>query len=116
MPLRKPLQEELNTFHAEICAALADTTRIAILYELADGPRSVGELVTAVDSPQATVSRHLKVLRDRQIATSERDGVHMIYTLADPRIIHALDLLREVMRGILTRRAALAQAIEMESA
>jgi ArsR family transcriptional regulator len=115
MQLRKPLQEELNTFHAEICAALADTTRIAILYELAEGPRSVGALVSALQAPQATVSRHLKVLRDRRIVTSERDGTHVIYTLSDQRIIEALDLLREVMRGILTRRAALAQAISTEA-
>jgi DNA-binding transcriptional ArsR family regulator len=112
----KPLQEELNTFHAEICAALADTTRIAILYELAEGPKSVGALVAAVSSPQATVSRHLKVLRDRQIATYERDGNHVIYSLTDQRIIEALDLLRDVMARILTRRAALAEALTAEAA
>jgi ArsR family transcriptional regulator len=115
MPLRKPLQDELNTFHAEICAALADTTRIAILYELAEGPRSVGELVAALQAPQGTVSRHLKVLRDRQIATAERDGTHVIYSLSDHRIIDALDLLREVMGAILARRAALAQAMSTEA-
>jgi len=111
----KPLQEELNVFHAEICSALADTTRISILYELADGPRSVGELVKALEAPQATVSRHLKVLRDRQIAVAERAGAQVIYSLSDERIIEALDLLREVMRGILTRRVALAQAMAVET-
>ena len=115
MPLRKPLRDELNTFHAGICAALADTKRIAILYELAEGPKAVGELVTALDAPQATVSRHLKVLRDRQMVTSQRDGAHVIYSLADVRIIDALDLLREVMASILTRRAELAQALSAEA-
>ncbi|HUW11980.1 MAG TPA: metalloregulator ArsR/SmtB family transcription factor [Anaerolineae bacterium] len=110
----KPLQEELNTFHAEICAALADTTRIAILYELAEGPRSVGELVSALSSPQTTVSRHLKVLRDRQLVSTERDGAHVIYTLADQRIVEALDMLREVMARILTGRAAMAEALTAE--
>jgi len=116
MPLRKPLQDELNAFHAEICDALADTRRIAILYELAEGPKAVGELVSALDVPQATVSRHLKVLRDRHMATAQRDGAHVIYALADERIIAALDLLREVMRDILSRRAALAQAMTLEAA
>lgn len=115
MPLEKPLQDELNAFHAEICAALADTTRIALLYELGDGPRAVGELVEALDAPQATVSRHLKVLRDRQMVTFERDGAHVIYSLTDRRVIDALDILREVMASILGRRAELAQALNMET-
>ncbi|MBC8449603.1 MAG: winged helix-turn-helix transcriptional regulator [Chloroflexi bacterium] len=116
MPLRKPLQEELNAFHAEICGALADTRRIAILYELAEGPKAVGELVSTLDAPQSTVSRHLKVLRDRHMATTQRDGAHVIYSLADERIIEALELLREVMADILTHRAALAQAMTVEAA
>jgi len=111
MVLHKPLQDELNAFHAEICAALADTTRIAILYELAEGAKGVGELVSALDTPQATVSRHLKVLRDRQMVMAERDGTHVIYRLIDERVISALDLLREVMGSILIRRAELAQAL-----
>jgi ArsR family transcriptional regulator len=69
-----------------------------------------------LEAPQATVSRHLKVLRDRQIASSERSGAQVIYSLADERIIDALDLLREVMRGILARRAALSQAMATETA
>jgi DNA-binding transcriptional ArsR family regulator len=111
MALRKPLQDELNAFHAEICAALADTTRIAILYELAEGAKGVGELVSALVTPQATVSRHLKVLRDRQMVTTERNGTHIIYELSDERVIAALDLLREVMAAILSQRAELAQAL-----
>lgn len=111
MALQKPLQDELNAFHAEICGALADTTRIAIFYELAEGAKGVGELVSVLGIPQATVSRHLKVLRDRQMVTSERDGTHVIYELTDERIVAALDLLREVMATILSRRAELAQAL-----
>jgi len=39
-------------------------------------------------------SRHLKVLRERSMVNHERDGVHVYYSLADQRIIEALDLLR----------------------
>ena len=111
MTLKKPLQDELNAFHAGICSALADTTRIALLYELYEGEKAVGELVLALDAPQATVSRHLKVLRDRELVSSNRDGHRMIYTLTDPQIIDALDLLREVMAGILAHRSDLARAL-----
>jgi DNA-binding transcriptional ArsR family regulator len=109
--MAKPLQEELTEFHAGICQALADTTRIAILYELAEGRKNVGQLVEALGSPQATISRHLKVLRERGMVNNERDGVHIYYSLADQRIIEALDLLRGVMADILARRKQLAEAL-----
>lgn len=109
--MEKPLQEELAQFHAGICQALADTTRIAILYELAEERKNVSELVEALGSPQGTVSRHLKVLRERQMVDSERDGVNVYYSLADHRVIEALNLLREVMADILTRRGRLAEAL-----
>ena len=107
----KPLQEELAQFHAGICQALADATRIAILYELAEGRKNVSQLVEALGSPQGTVSRHLKVLRERGMVDSERDGVNVYYSLADRRIIEALDLLRSVMADILARRKRLAEAL-----
>jgi DNA-binding transcriptional ArsR family regulator len=110
--MAKPLQEELAQFHAGICQALADTTRIAILYELSEGPKNVSQLVEALGNPQATVSRHLKVLRERGTVNSERDGVHVYYSLADQRIIEALDLLRGVMTDILAQRRRLAEALK----
>ncbi len=97
--------------YTAFCQALADTTRIAILYELAEGRKNVSELVEALSSPQGTVSRHLKGLRERQMVNTERDGVNVYYSLADPRIIGALNLLREVMADILTRRGRLAEAL-----
>ena len=107
----KPLQDELAQFHAGICQALADTTRIAILYELAESRKNVSQLVEALGSPQATVSRHLKVLRERGMVNSERDGVHVYYSLADQRVIEALNLLRGVMADILGQRRRLAEAL-----
>ncbi len=109
--MEKPLQEELAQLHASICQALADTTRIAILYELAEGRKNVGQLVEVLGSPQGKVSRHLKVLRERHIVDSERDGVNVYYSLADHRVIEALNLLREVMADILVQRGRLAEAL-----
>ena len=37
--------------------------------------------------PQPTVSRHLKVLRERRLVTPERDGADVRYSLADDRVI-----------------------------
>jgi DNA-binding transcriptional ArsR family regulator len=105
------LEREVNLLHANICQALADPKRILILYALADGPRNVTDLTEALDVPQPTVSRHLKVLRERRLVTTERDGATVRYSLADGRVIEALDALRSVLLGTLTQQAELAQGL-----
>ena len=105
----KPQANELQVLHAEICAAMADPPRIAILYALADGPHHVGEITAALGLNQTTASRHLRFLRDRGMVTTERSGQNVIYGLADERVIQALDLMRAVLADLLSHRQALVQ-------
>lgn len=105
------LEIEITQLHAEICAGLADPNRILILYDLSQSPRNVTELATNLKMPQPLVSRHLKVLRDRGMVIPNRKGTVIEYTLADQRLIQALDLLRAVMRDGLTKRAELVEAL-----
>ena len=90
---------------------MADPTRILILYLLADSPRYVTQLADMLEVSQPTVSRHLKVLRDRGLVTATREGNTVHYTLRDHRVIQALDLLRTVMADVLVEQAELAEAI-----
>ena len=105
------LEKEVNLLHASICQALADPKRILILYALSEGPKNVSELTEALDVPQPTVSRHLKVLRERRLVSTERDGATVCYSLTDGRVIEALDALRAVLLGTLTQQAALAEGL-----
>lgn len=105
------LENEITQLHAEICAGLADPNRILILYELSQSPHNVTELATNLKMPQPLVSRHLKVLRERGMVIPARKGTIIEYTLADQRLIQALDLLRAVMRDGLTKRAELVEAL-----
>jgi DNA-binding transcriptional ArsR family regulator len=105
------LEREVNLLHAGICQALADPKRILILYALSEGAKNVTELTEALDVPQPTVSRHLKVLRERQLVTTEREGATVRYSLADERVIEALDTMRAVLLGGLTQQPRLAQGL-----
>jgi DNA-binding transcriptional ArsR family regulator len=105
------LVEEVNLLHAQMCQGLADPTRILILYSLSDSPRYVNELAEVLDVSQPTVSRHLKVLRDRGLVTATREGNTVHYALRDRRVIQALDLLRALMADLLAERAELAEAM-----
>ena len=106
-----PLETEVLQLHAEICAGLADPSRIMILYSLSEGPRNVTEICNALGMPQPSVSRHLKILRERRMVTTERQGTIVQYSLADERLIDALDLLRAVLRDGLAKRAELIDVI-----
>ena len=102
-----PLRQEVTNLHADVCSALADPTRILILYALSDRPYNVNDLANTLGVPQPTASRHLKVLRDRNLVTATRQGTNVEYVLADHRLIEALDLLRGVMRDRISQRASL---------
>jgi DNA-binding transcriptional ArsR family regulator len=104
------LLEEITDLHAEVCSALADSTRILLIYTLAENPHNVGDLAQHLGISQPAASRHLKILRERGLVHAVRQGACVEYHLVDHRLIDALDLLRDVLRDRLTRRASLAEA------
>ena len=101
------LKQEIIQLEADFCAALSEPTRILILYALSERSMNVTELTNELGIPQPTTSRHLKVLRERGLVDSERQGTVITYHLADGRVIQAMDLLRSAMRDRLTQRASL---------
>lgn len=103
--MQQPSLDELKLLHSRICQALGDPKRILILYALYERPRHVTALATYLDVPQPTVSRHLRVLRQRSLVLTEREGPAVVYRLADERIIGVLDTMRSIMRDTLTRQA-----------
>ena len=101
------LKQEIIQLESDFCAALSDPTRIFILYALNERPLNVTELTNELGVPQSTISRHLKVLRERGLVYTERQGTVITYHLADQRVTQAMDLLRSAMRDRLTQRANL---------
>ncbi len=112
--ISQALAQEISKLEADFCFALSDPTRLLMLYALAEGPHNVTELANELNVIQPTASRHLKILRDRGLVYTVRQGTTVTYHLADPRLIQALDLLRTVMRERLTHRAGLMVETENE--
>ena len=105
--VNQTLKQEIIQLEADFCFALSDPTRIFILYALNERSLNVTELTNELGIPQPTTSRHLKVLRERGLVNTERQGTVVNYSLADHRIIEAMDLLRSAMRDRLTEKASL---------
>jgi len=98
---------EIELLHDRICSALGDPTRIAILYLLAERELFVNEISDALDIPQSTASRHLRVLRERNLVGTDRQGTAVQYSLTDERIIHSLDLMRGILAEQIQNEAAI---------
>lgn len=64
-----------------IFRALADETRRRTLTVLRQHELSVSELVSVLDQPQSTVSRHLRVLRDAAMIRDRRNGNAVMYSV-----------------------------------
>jgi DNA-binding transcriptional ArsR family regulator len=101
------LRAELVELTSTLCKALNDPKRLMVLYALADGPRSVGELAATIDAPQANVSQHLAMLRDRGLVGTERRGNRIIYSLRYPEVVAAVETLRGVLAEEVARRQGL---------
>lgn len=65
----------------EIFKAIGDPVRIDILKLLAEGPRSVGEIVDAFDLSQPAISHHLGILKSAGLVTTRKENRSIIYSL-----------------------------------
>lgn len=101
---REQLTREVTRLHAEFCSALADSRRLLLIYALQDGPKNVTHLTEELGVSQSSVSRHLKILRERGLVFAQRKGSNRMYQLTDSRLIQALDLLRAIMRDLAAER------------
>jgi DNA-binding transcriptional ArsR family regulator len=66
---------------AALLAAVAEPTRLRVLWQLARGPQNVGTLADLVKIPMVNMSHHLGVMRQAGILDDEKDGRKVIYKL-----------------------------------
>src|SRR4051812_13073541 len=66
---------------AALLAAVAEPTRLRVLWQLAKGPQHVGALADMIDIPMVNMSHHLGVMRQAGVLDDEKDGRKVIYKL-----------------------------------
>jgi DNA-binding transcriptional ArsR family regulator len=88
------MNDALRRFKADIFAALAHPTRIAILELLSEGELAAGELNRRLGMEQANVSAHLGILRVKQLVSTRKVGNQVFYSMRDSRIASVLELMR----------------------
>lgn len=81
---------------ARLLRALSNERRLMILCQLGDGERAVGELLPLVGLSQSALSQHLAVLREEGLVTTRREGVSILYRIADPAALKVIAVLAEI--------------------
>ena len=86
MPTDLPV--ELLEHVADRFRVLGDATRLSIIRILLDeGELNVGEIVERLDTSQANISKHLRVLHDAGIVARRPDGTAAYFSVADPSLM-----------------------------
>jgi DNA-binding transcriptional ArsR family regulator len=67
----------------EIFAALADPTRLRIFELIAEGEKTVGEIVREFSFKPPTISQHLQILKQAKLVKARAEGQKRIYAVDD---------------------------------
>jgi len=105
------MEHKLYELHAQMCQVFTSPRRLEILNLLRDRELSVGELAKLVKIRQANLSQHLSIMREKGIVKTRRAGVTIYYSLANPKISKAFDIIREMLLEKLAQTEKLSRDI-----
>ena len=106
---RSDVERQLLQLQARLCHVLASPIRLEILYTLADGEMTAGDLARAVDTTTANLSQHLGLMRQYGLVESRKEGLNVYYRLGSPEILEACRVVRQVLLDHLRRSGQLAE-------
>jgi ArsR family transcriptional regulator len=93
-----------------MCKVFSHPKRLELINVLRGEEMSVGDLAEKLGLAPANLSQHLAMMRERRILVSRKDGNVVYYQIANPRLLEAFDLLREILFDQIRQDAALIQS------
>ncbi len=83
---------------ADLFKVFSDSTRVKILFALAEGERGVGDIASLLSMNLSAISHQLRILKQSKLVKNRKDGKTVYYSLADD---HVESILRIGMEHIL---------------
>jgi ArsR family transcriptional regulator len=83
--------------HADLCKALANEHRLAILYALSQGEMCVTDLADELGISVHNASQHLRILRQRLLVSTRREGQTVYYSITSLKYIQGCTLIRQAL-------------------
>ena len=78
---------------AEICGVFGNTNRVLILWVLGKQEMSVSEIASAIDCSLQNTSQHLRLMKDKDILASRREGQTIYYRIKQNEFMEGCRLL-----------------------
>jgi ArsR family transcriptional regulator, virulence genes transcriptional regulator len=101
------MDERVFELQADVCKVFSNPKRLHILCLLKDGEKSFAELQTATGLSKANLSQHLTLLRGRAVVNARRQGQSLHFSVANPKITAACELMHEFLCEQLSQRQAI---------
>ena len=92
-----PDLKSVYRMHAELCKALANEHRQALLHAIGDGEKCVSDLAAEIGISVHNVSQHLRVLKERRLVASRKEGQTVYYSVTNQKFIQACALIRQAL-------------------
>jgi ArsR family transcriptional regulator len=99
------LNSDLIELESSYLKAMAQPTRLKILYFLRDEEKCQCEIIPKMKEDQSNISRHLTHMRDLGILESRREGVSIYYKIKDKKIFSLLSLVDEMVKTEIKEKA-----------
>jgi DNA-binding transcriptional ArsR family regulator len=103
--------ENLIEIESDFLRAIAQPTRLRILYFLKDGEKCACEIIPKMKEEQSNISRHLTHMKDMGILESRKEGVSVYYKIKDKRVFTLLSLVDEMIKTEIKEKAKAVKVI-----
>lgn len=110
------IEHELYKCHADMCKVFSHPTRLEILNILREEELSVSELARRLKLAMGNLSQHLNMMKQRRVLVSRKDGNNVYYRLANPKMLKAFDLIREILFEQMQRESVLVRHMQRAQA
>jgi ArsR family transcriptional regulator, virulence genes transcriptional regulator len=98
---------------AEFFSILGHARRVAIFCELHDGRKTVSELSELCGATLPNVSQHLRIMRDKGMVKTEKEGQNVYYSIVDERFVDACRTIRDALVEHMHMRAGAFDNMQM---
>ena len=109
---RSTQQSEVFSRHAEMCKVFSSPIRLQILNILREHEMSVSNLAARLGVAIGNLSQHLNMMKQRRVLVSRKDGNNVYYRLANPKMLNAFDMIREILLEQMQRESVLVRHME----
>ena len=108
----RPMTRPIYQVKADFFKTLAHPARIRVLELLADGERSVSELIPEVGLEASHLSQQLGILRRANVLQSRKEGSTVLYSVTDLRIFDLLEVAKAILTSTLAESRQLLAELE----